>query len=52
MDTTNVRTAADQLRALLALPGERPGCWEAEHVEKLEDELQAILDALEADEAA
>ena len=50
MDSTTTTTAADQLRALLALPDERPGCWEAEHVEALEDELRAILDALEVTE--
>ncbi len=44
---TNTTTAADALRALLALPHERPGSWEAVHVEALEDELQAVLDLLE-----
>lgn len=50
MDTTTSTTAADQLRALLALPLQRPGSWEAEHVEALEDELRAILDVLEDQE--
>ena len=49
MDRTTTRTAADRLRALLALPDERPGCWEAVHVEALQDELSAVLDALEGD---
>ena len=43
-------TAARQLRALLALPDERPGAWEAEHIIALEDELRAVLDALEGDD--
>ena len=50
MGTTTAHTAAQQLRALLALPDERPGCWEADHVIALEDELRAVLDALEGDD--
>ena len=42
-------TAARQLRALLALPNDRPGAWESEHIIGIQDELQAILDALEGD---
>ena len=45
-----LKSAADQLRALLALPDERPGAWESEHVIALEDELRAVLDALEGDD--
>ena len=47
MDSTTTTTAADQLRALLTIPDERPGAWEAVHVEALEDELRAVLDVLE-----
>ena len=47
MESTTTTTAADHLRALLSLPDERPGCWEAEHIIALEDELRAVLDALE-----
>ena len=50
MDSTTTTTAADRLRALLALPDDRPGCWEAEHIIALEDELRAVLDALEPDD--
>ena len=49
MGNTTTTTAADQLRALLALPDERPGAWESEHIIALEDELRAVLDALEGD---
>lgn len=50
MDTTAPATlAADQLRALLRLPAERPGCWEAEHIDALHDELTAILRTLAGD---
>lgn len=34
------------LTALLAIPAERPGSWEAPHVEALDDALRAILAAL------
>ena len=50
MHTTTAHTAADRLRALLALPDDRPGCWEAEHIIALEDELRAVLAALEGDD--
>ena len=36
MGSTTTTTAADQLRALLALPDERPGAWESEHIIALE----------------
>ncbi len=47
MDRTMKLTAADRLRALLAIPDDRPGAWEAEHVVALGDELRDVLDALE-----
>ncbi len=43
---TSVTEAAGALRALLSLPDERPGCWEAEHVEALEEHLAEIVDTL------
>ena len=46
MDTMTT-TAADQLRSLLAIPDQRPGAWEAEHVIALEGELRAVLEVLE-----
>ncbi len=46
METTTTHTAVDRLRALLAIPDDRPGAWETEHVEALEDELRAVLEAL------
>jgi hypothetical protein len=42
-----VTEAADQLRALLAIPETRPGCHEADHVEALETELTAVLTLLD-----
>ncbi len=52
MERTMKLTAADRLRALLAIPDDRPGSWEAVHVEALEDELRDVLDALEGEEPA
>jgi hypothetical protein len=46
-NSANVTGAADQLRALLAIPDQRPGAWEAEAVETLHDELTAVLDLLD-----
>ena len=47
--TTDARIdqATETLRALLRLPEERPGAWEAGHVEALEDELRAVLALLD-----
>ena len=53
MPTTDRQTATQRLRALLTLPDspdERPGAWESEHIIALEDELRAVLDALEAED--
>ena len=34
--------ARERLDALLALPHDRPDCWEAEHVRQLESELREV----------
>lgn len=44
---TGTKSAAELLRDLLALPERRPGCWEARHVEALEEPLRAILNLLD-----
>jgi hypothetical protein len=38
--------AADELSALLRIPHQREGAWEAQHVGALESELTAILAVL------
>ena len=44
------RRALRLLTELLTLPDDRPGCWEAEHVEALEpDYLAPIFDTLTGD---
>ena len=40
---TRTRTAAEALRSLLAIPDDRPGAWEADHIIALENELRAVL---------
>jgi hypothetical protein len=44
-DTRN-RKALSLLTKLLTIPDERPGCWEAEHVEALEEPLAEVFDTL------
>lgn len=44
--------ATQLLYALLALPEQRPGCWEAAHVTALGEQLGEVLDALRAERPA
>ncbi|CAN5922051.1 hypothetical protein BH23ACT10_BH23ACT10_10780 [soil metagenome] len=44
-----IYAATKALYALLALPDDRPGCWEAAHVTALHEPLCEILDALRAE---
>jgi hypothetical protein len=46
---TCILDASRRLYALLALPVERPGAWEAEHVAALAELLCEVLDALKAE---
>lgn len=44
-----VNAARDRLKALLAMPDERPDSWEAAHVIALEGQLRAVLSLLDDD---
>lgn len=51
-DPVRIAEASDQLRVLLAIPGDRPGAAETGPVTQLDDQLREVLAVLEGGGAA